>query len=253
MCLIFLKKLAADIQYLMVYADRYGRKLVFITSTVAFGITSLMCGLAQSASVLIAARFLQGLAGGAMFTCTIAIISHQYQDEHERGIAFTTWGIISGIGLGFGPIIGSTINAVSSWHWVFLIHVPLTFLALIPASIGIKESRDPHAKRLDGWGIVTLTIAVFGLTYVITQGADLGRATAIGLAAIAVASFAAFVLVERNTAQPMFDFSVSRIRKSTGASMGGHRRTKVLNSSHDSECGLRTPPEKKNLMLPKKQ
>ncbi|MES2166185.1 MAG: MFS transporter [Pseudomonadota bacterium] len=202
------------------FADRYGRKLVFITSTVAFGITSLMCGLAQSASVLIAARFLQGLAGGAMFTCTIAIISHQYQDEHERGIAFTTWGIISGIGLGFGPIIGSTINAVSSWHWVFLIHVPLTFLALIPASIGIKESRDPHAKRLDGWGIVTLTIAVFGLTYVITQGADLGRATAIGLAAIAVASFAAFVLVERNTAQPMFDFSVFRIRKFSGAIIG---------------------------------
>lgn len=202
------------------FADRYGRKLVFITTTVAFGITSLMCGLAQSASALIAARFLQGLAGGAMLTCSIAIISHQYQDERERGRAFTAWGIISGVGLGFGPIIGSTISAVSSWHWVFLIHVPLTILALIPAFMGIRESRDPHARRLDGWGIVTLTIAVFGLTYVITQGADLGRTAAIGLAAIAVASFAAFVLIERNTAQPMFDFSVFRIRKFSGAIIG---------------------------------
>lgn len=202
------------------FADRYGRKRVFITCTVAFGITSLMCGLAQSASVLIVARFLQGLAGGAMLTCSIAIISHQYQDEKQRGRAFTAWGIISGIGLGFGPIIGSTITAVSSWHWVFLVHVPLTVIALVPALMGIRESRDPHAKRLDGWGIVTLTIAVFGLTYVITQGADLGRTTAIGLAAIAIASFAAFVLVERNTAQPMFDFSVFRIRKFSGAIIG---------------------------------
>lgn len=202
------------------FADRYGRKRVFITTTIAFGVTSLMCGLAQSASVLIAARFLQGLAGGAMLTCSIAIISHQYQDEHERGRAFTAWGVISGIGLGFGPIIGSMIAAVSSWHWVFLIHVPLTVLALIPACIGIRESRDPHARRLDGWGIVTLTIAVFGLTYVITQGADLGRTAAIGFAAIAFASFVAFVLVERNTAQPMFDFSVFRIRKFSGAIIG---------------------------------
>ena len=202
------------------FADRYGRKRVFTMVTIAFGITSLMCGLAQSASVLIVARFLQGLAGGALLTCSIAIISHQYQDERERGRAFTAWGVISGVGLGFGPIIGSMITALSSWHWVFLIHVPLTILALIPASIGILESRDPHAKRLDGWGIVTLTIAVFGLTYVITQGADLGKTTAIWLAAITLASFTAFVLVERNTAQPMFDFSVFRIRKFSGAIIG---------------------------------
>ena len=202
------------------FADRYGRKRVFITSTIAFGITSLMCGLAQSASVLIVARFLQGLTGGAMLTCSIAIISHQYQDEKQRGRAFTAWGIISGVGLGFGPIIGSSISAVSSWHWVFLIHVPLTVLALIPALMGIRESRDPHAKRLDGWGILTLTIAVFALTYVITQGADLDMSHAIGLAAIAVVSFAAFVVVERNTSQPMFDFSVFRIRKFSGAIIG---------------------------------
>lgn len=202
------------------FADRYGRKRVFIVSTVAFGVTSLICGLAQSAPVLIAARFLQGLAGGAMFTCSIAIISHQYQDERQRGRAFTSWGIISGIGLGLGPIIGSTINALSNWHWVFLIHVPLTILALVPAYIGIRESRDPHARKLDGWGIVTLTIAVFGLTYLITQGADLGMSAVIGLAAISLASFVAFVLVERNTAQPMFDFSVFRIRKFSGAIIG---------------------------------
>lgn len=202
------------------FADRYGRKLVFIVTTIAFGLTSLACGLAQSAAVLIVARFLQGLAGGAMLTCSIAIISHQYQDEKQRGRAFTSWGVISGIGLGFGPIIGSTIAAVTSWHWVFLIHVPLTLIALVPACAGIRESRDPHARQLDGWGIVTLTVAVFGLTYLITQGAELDRTTALGLAAITLASFVVFVVVERNIAQPMFDFSVFRIRKFSGAIIG---------------------------------
>ncbi|MGK9169403.1 MFS transporter [Inquilinus limosus] len=201
-------------------ADRYGRKRVFVVTTVAFGATSLMCGLAESASVLIAARFLQGLAGGAMFTCVVAIISHQFQDERERGRAFSAWGVISGIGLGFGPIIGGLIVSWSSWHWVFLIHVPLTVLALIPAAIGIRESRDPHAQRLDVAGIVTLTLAVFGLAYLITQGAELGPIAAIGLAVLTVASFAAFLVSERINPHPMFDFSVFRIRRFSGAIIG---------------------------------
>ncbi|WP_225771849.1 MFS transporter [Inquilinus sp. Marseille-Q2685] len=201
-------------------ADRYGRKRVFVITTVAFGATSLMCGLAGSASLLIVARFLQGLAGGAMFTCVVAIISHQFQDGRERGRAFTTWGVISGVGLGFGPIIGGLIVTWSNWQWVFLIHVPLTILALIPAVAGIRESRDPHAQRLDVAGIATLTLAVFGLAYLITQGAELGRATAIGLAVLTVASFAAFVVAERVSPHPMFDFSVFRIRRFSGAIIG---------------------------------
>ena len=201
-------------------ADRYGRKRVFTVVTTAFGLTSLMCGLAQSVSMLIAARFLQGLAGGAMLTCVIAIISHQFQDERERGRAFSAWGVISGIGLGFGPIIGGLIAAWSSWHWVFLIHVPLTVLALIPAGIGIRESRDPQAGTLDVAGIVTLTLAVFGLAFLITQGAELSRTAVIGLAVLTAACFAAFLVAERVSRRPMFDFSVFRIRRFSGAIAG---------------------------------
>src|ERR1700749_3617237 len=73
-------------------ADRFGRKRVFLLLTAAFGLTSLLSGLAQSAPVLITGRFLQGMAGGAMLTCGIAIISHQFQDGRERSRAFTAWG-----------------------------------------------------------------------------------------------------------------------------------------------------------------
>ncbi|AKU95731.1 Permease of the major facilitator superfamily [Labilithrix luteola] len=201
-------------------ADRYGRKRVFMAATLAFGVTSLLCGLAEGASMLIAMRFLQGLAGGAMFTCVVAILSHQFQDGRERGRAFSTWGVISGIGLGFGPIIGSTLATLASWQWVFLIHVPLTLLTLMSANIGIRESRDPHAKTIDGAGIVTLTLGVFGLTYLITQGAELGQATTLGLAALTVVSLAAFLIVEKTRQHPMFDFSVFRIRAFSGAILG---------------------------------
>lgn len=201
-------------------ADRYGRKRVFIATTAAFGVTSLICGLAPSASILIAGRFLQGMAGGAMLTCAVAIISHQFPDGRERGRAFTIWGVVTGVGLGFGPVIGGMIASLAGWQWVFLIHVPLTVLALAPAAIGIRESRDPQAQTLDVAGIVTLTLAVFGFAYVITQGADLSAAAALGLAGLALASFIAFLVVERRAAQPMFDFSVFRIRRFSGAIIG---------------------------------
>ena len=201
-------------------ADRYGRKRLFIATTAAFGVTSLICGLAESAAILIAGRFLQGMAGGAMLTCAVAIISHQFPDGRERGRAFTIWGVVSGIGLGFGPVIGGLIASLAGWQWVFLVHVPLTALALVPAAIGIRESRDPQAKTLDVPGIVTLTLAVFGFAYVITQGAELGAAVALGLAGLAFASFLAFLVVERRAAQPMFDFSVFRIRRFSGAIIG---------------------------------
>ncbi len=75
--------------------------------------TSLVCGLANNSTLLIAGRFLRGMAGGAMLVCQFALLSHQFPTSAERAKAFGTWGIVFGIGLGFGPIIGAGIVAVS--------------------------------------------------------------------------------------------------------------------------------------------
>jgi EmrB/QacA subfamily drug resistance transporter len=202
-------------------ADRFGRKRVMVITTVAFGFTSLLCGLAPTAPLLIVARFLQGLAGGAMFTCSVAVLSHQFQDGRERGKAFVAWSVVSGIGLGFGPAIGGLIVALSSWQWVFLIHVPLAILALVFIGTGVTESRDRNAQKLDRVGILTLSFAVFGFSYLITQGADLGSGARIGVASAAVLAFVAFLVAEKINPYPMFDFSVFRIRQFSGAIMGG--------------------------------
>lgn len=203
-------------------ADRFGRRRIFVLGIAAFGLTSLLCGLAQNVSLLIASRFLQGMGGGTMLICQVAVLSHQFQEGKERVKAFGAWGIIFGIGLGFGPIIGGMIVAVSNWQWVFLVHVVLSVLTLLLVFSGVQESRDPHAEKLDTAGVVTLSFAVFGLAYFITQGPDLGfnSPAAIGIIVASALSFFLFLFVEKRNPRPMFDFSVFKIRNFSGALLG---------------------------------
>jgi len=203
-------------------ADRFGHKRVFISSIAAFALSSLACGMTSNVSVLIGARFLQGLSGGAMLVCQIAILSHQFRTARERGMAFGWWGIISGVGLGFGPIIGGAMVALWSWEWVFLVHVALGILTWLLAAGGVRESRDPEAARLDLAGMATLSLAVFCLAFFITQGPELGFSSPMALLilGVSVASFIAFVFAEKRTQRPMFDFSVFRIRSFSGAIIG---------------------------------
>ncbi|KVK41158.1 MFS transporter [Agrobacterium sp. JL28] len=203
-------------------ADRFGRKRVFIASIVAFALSSLACGMTENVSVLIGARFLQGLSGGAMLVCQIAILSHQFRTARERGMAFGWWGIVSGVGLGFGPIIGGAIVALWSWEWVFLVHVVLGAGTWLLATGGVGESPDPEAARLDLAGMVTLSAAVFCLAFFITQGPALGFVSpaALLILGVAAASFIAFVIAEKLSSRPMFDFSVFRIRPFSGAIIG---------------------------------
>ena len=203
-------------------ADRYGRKRLFVISLALFGITSLLCGLAGDMPTMIAGRFLQGAAGGVMLICQVAVLTSQFSDPAQRVRAFAAWGVVFGIGLGFGPIIGSAIVALASWQWVFLVHGPLALLTLVLAQYGAVESRDPDAERLDVGGMLTLSLAVLGTVFYITQGADLGFASPAALAVLllSIACLAAFVLIERRVAHPMFDFSVLRIRAFAGALFG---------------------------------
>lgn len=203
-------------------ADRYGRRRVLVASLWLFGAASLACGLAPSAPLLIAARFAQGVGAGAMMICQFAILSQQFREPAARSRAFAVWGVVAGIGLGFGPLVGAGIVALADWRWVFLVHAPLTLVTLGLVHASVRESRDPEAHRLDLAGMFTLTLAVFALVYFITLGTVRGFANPIGLALLAgaVLSLALFVAAERRSAHPMFDFSVFRIHRFNGAMMG---------------------------------
>lgn len=203
-------------------ADRYGRKRIFSIGIVAFGITSLVCGLTENVSVLIVARFLQGLSAAMMLICQVAILSNQFRGGRERGTAFAWWGIIFGVGLGFGPIVGGAILALASWNWVFLVHVIFAIIALFLTHAGVQESRDPQAKSLDIAGIITLSIAVFCLVLFVTQGPVLGftNPAALGIIGLSAASFLGFIIAEKVNPRPMLDLSVFKIRNFSGALLG---------------------------------
>ncbi|EOD53952.1 MFS transporter, partial [Aeromonas molluscorum] len=203
-------------------ADRYGRKRIFTIGILAFGVTSLICGLADSAAVLIVARFLQGLSAAMMLICQIAILSNQFRDGRERGAAFAWWGIVFGAGLGFGPIVGGAILALASWQWVFLIHAVLAVMTLLLSQMGVQESRDPHATHLDIKGIATLSLAVLCLVLFVTQGPVLGfgSTAAMSIIGMSMLSFAGFVVAERTSRRPMLEFSIFRVRNVSGALLG---------------------------------
>ena len=153
-----------------------------------------------------------------MFTCSVAVLSHQFQDGGNAARP-SLLDVVSGIRLGFS--LPSGIDRISSsWQWVF----PSMCLSdpchgFIVA--GVTESRDHNAQKLDRAGILTLSAAVFGFSYLITQGADLGSGARIGVTIAAVLSFIAFLVAEKVDPYPMFDFSVFRIRQFSGAIMGG--------------------------------
>ncbi len=203
-------------------ADRFGRRRVLVLCLWLFGLASLACGLATDATMLIVARFVQGIGGGAMMICQFAILSHLFREPAARARAFAIWGVIAGVGLGFGPMVGALILAVADWRWVFLAHVPLSLFTLVLLRISVQESRDPASHRLDIAGMLTLTLAVFALVYFITQGTEHGFATPamLGWAGLALVALLLFVVVEKRSAHPMFDFSVFRIRRFNGALMG---------------------------------
>ncbi|MGA9702754.1 MFS transporter [Pseudomonas sp.] len=203
-------------------ADRFGRRRMLVMCLWLFGLASLACGLVDDASLLIAARFVQGVGAGAMMICQFAILSHQFREPATRARAFAIWGVIAGVGLGFGPMVGALILAVADWRWVFLVHVPLTLFTLVLLHLSVQESRDPAGHRLDIAGMLTLTLSVFALVYFITQGSENGFGTPamLGWAGLALAGLLLFIVVEQRSAHPMFDFSVFRIQRFNGALMG---------------------------------
>lgn len=203
-------------------ADRFGRKRLFMFSIIGFGVTSFLCGVVNSAAWIIFGRFLQGISGGAMLICLIAILSSQFPAGRARNLAFTAWGVVFGFGLGLGPMIGGLIVTLASWQWVFLIHVAIALITAILAFHNVEESRDPENKSLDVGGLLTLTATVLCLTFYITQGGQIGYLGAQGLtvAAVAVLCLIAFLNIELRHPHPMFDFSVFRNRAFSGALLG---------------------------------
>ncbi|MDQ4005350.1 MAG: MFS transporter, partial [Actinomycetota bacterium] len=150
-------------------ADYFGRARVFRIGLVGFLATSILCGLAPNAELLILFRILQGAAGAAVVPGSLAIITASFEGE-KQGRAFGVWAAASAGTTILGPVIGGAFVNTVSWRAAFLINVPFLLVALY-AMRYVPESRDEEASgRFDWLGSVVAVLAVAGLAFGTIRG-----------------------------------------------------------------------------------
>ncbi len=200
-------------------ADLLGRRRIFIVGLIVFTASSLACGLAGDANVLIAARTVQGIGAALMNPATLSIITATFPPR-QRGTAIGIWAGVSALALAFGPIVGGVLTQKLHWSWIFFINIPIGVAGVLAARVFIDESKDSSAEqRLDLPGLLTSGIGLFALTFGLIETNHHGWTSALvlsmfGLAAI---SLAAFVLLELHQRIPMLDLSLFRNRTFAGA------------------------------------
>ena len=201
-------------------ADAYGRRLIFVVGIVIFTIASLLCGLAESGEMLIAARVLQGVGAALMNPATLSIIAATFPPA-QRGAAIGIWAGVSALALAIGPLVGGLLTQHLSWHWIFFVNIPVGILAIVASFLLIDESRDETHVRLDLPGLATSGVGLFALTYGLIEANAYGWTSAriLGVFAVALAALVAFVLLERHQRAPMLPLELFRNRTYTGANV----------------------------------
>jgi EmrB/QacA subfamily drug resistance transporter len=202
-------------------ADFMGRRRVFIIGLAIFTVSSLVCGLATSGEMLIAARTVQGVGAALMMPATLGIISATFPVE-QRGMAIGIWAGVSAMALAFGPIVGGLLTEHIHWGWIFFINVPVGILAIIAARLVIRESRDTSAdQRLDIPGLLISGGALFALVFGLIEANTYGwtSPTILSLFAVAAVGLVAFVLLELRQRAPMLDLSLFRNGTFAGANV----------------------------------
>src|SRR6201988_5417227 len=156
-------------------ANRFGRKRFYMTCVAMFTICSFFCGLAHSLPVLIFARVLQGLGGGGLATSEQAILADPFPIE-KRGQAFALYGMAVVVAPAIGPTLGGWLTDNYSWHWIFLINVPIGILSLVLTQrvvhdpVYLKKLRS--GIRVDYIGISLIVVGVGLLQYVLDKGQE---------------------------------------------------------------------------------
>jgi MFS family permease len=200
--------------------DLLGRRRVFLVGTGLFGLASLLCGLAWSSWILIAARAVHGASAALMAPTALAILITTFPRGPERNTALAVWGGFGGLGATAALLIGGTLTSLLGWEWIFFLNVPVAagLLALAPALL--RESRDKarRTRRFDAPGAVTLTAALVLACYAVVQAPAIGWASiqTMGLLAVAAALAVSFYRIEARAAAPLVPLHIFRSRSLNG-------------------------------------
>ncbi len=196
-------------------ADLLGRRLVLVTGLVVFAGSSLTGGLAQSSSLLVGARFAQGLGAAMLSPAALSTLTTTFRTGRERNTALGVWGAVSGLGGAAGVLFGGLLTEGPGWRWVLFVNVPLSAVAFVGAFALLK--RDRIRARLAGFdalGAFLVTGGMLLLVYALVKAPDVGWGAARTIAELAAAAaiLTAFVVNELRVRNPLIPLSILRIR-----------------------------------------
>jgi EmrB/QacA subfamily drug resistance transporter len=194
------------------FADRVGRKRVFIHGLLVFAAASAACALAPSVGALVGARLLQAIGGALMIPATLGLILPAFP-EHQRPLAVGIWSAAGGVAAALGPPIGGLL-VQASWRWIFIVNVPIAIVTALVARAVLSELREPDEARPDLLGSALLAAGLGLLTLGIVKSPDwgLGDMRAVSALTGSLCLVAAFLWRSARHRVPVIELPLLRIR-----------------------------------------
>jgi EmrB/QacA subfamily drug resistance transporter len=193
--------------------DRFGTKRTFLAALALFTLSSALCATAWSIESLIAFRALQGAAGGLLTPVGGAMLYRVFPPE-ERARAASVITVPTVVAPTLGPLIGGYLVGYQSWHWIFLVNIPIGLIGFAIAARVLREYREDNPGRFDLPGFLFGATGLASLLYALSQvgprGAGDNRVVGFGLIGLLLS--AAFIVVELRISQPMIELRLYRDR-----------------------------------------
>ena len=192
--------------------DIFGRRRALLAGIALFGLSSALCALAPSATLVIAFRALQGLGAALIFPVSVSVLTNAFPSvraSHAIGLAYG----IAGLGNAAGPLIGGLLTETVGWRWIFWLNVPLTLVALAIGARSITESFDETVpRRIDVTGLALITVGIGLFTLTFDRAPSWGWLSAPTVVAFvcSLAALVVFVVVEKRVRWPLVDLSLLR-------------------------------------------
>jgi EmrB/QacA subfamily drug resistance transporter len=196
-------------------ADLLGRRLVLVTGLVVFAGASLTGGLSHSSSLLVGARFAQGLGAAMLSPAALSSLTTTFRAGRDRHTALGVWGAVSGLGGAAGVLFGGLLTEGPGWRWVLFVNVPLSAIAFIGAFALLRRERiRARLANFDALGAVLVTGGMLLLVYALVKAPDVGWGTTRTIAELGGAAvlLIAFVVNEVRVANPLIPLSILRVR-----------------------------------------
>jgi MFS transporter, DHA2 family, methylenomycin A resistance protein len=190
--------------------DRIGAKRVFMAGFAVFTAASVVCALAPNATLLIAARGVQGLGAAILVPNSLALLSHTYADEKRRGRAVGIWAAGASLALTAGPLVGGGLIALIGWRSIFLVNLPIGLAGLWLTWTYASDTPRSSQREIDLPGQIAAIAALGCLAGALIEGGSLGWSHPAVIAGFVVSAILAvlFVFQERRASQPMLPLSL---------------------------------------------